>query len=144
MTEATANARLNRALIRLHRGLLQYVGECWPWTMSGDENEQREVDALVRQQQESVRQLVTLLSERNWPIDFGVYPEFSEYHYVTLDYLLELLIRDEQAILAELDGIGRQVPAADADVVESLAQSERLILRKLQSLASRPKPAMKG
>ena len=98
------HAELNQLLIHLGRSLLQYVGESWPWTDSHSNVEQRKLNELVARQQQFIERLAELLVRRDWAIDFGAYPtEYTDLHYVALDYLLDLLILDQEALLADVD-----------------------------------------
>ena len=139
MPNPSHNQRLNRILIRVYRSLLQYVAECWPWADAQISSEQRTVEQMMREQQIHVGRLVELLSVRGWPIDFGSYPtEFTDLHYIGLEYLLNEIIADETALVAELDRARSEAaddPAAAALLAE-LAVSERGRLTKLRELAA--------
>ena len=95
MAESQNNSQLNFLLINLGRSLLQYVEECWPW--SGNETHGNPLDALVIAQKETIARLTDLLIQRRWNIDFGSYPtEYSDLHFVALDYLLLQLIENQE------------------------------------------------
>src|SRR5438132_330676 len=103
MADNRHNQRLNLLLIRLLRSLLQYTAECWPWASVEESGEQQAIAEMGQFQLVYVRQLVDLLVERGWPIDFGTFPtEFTDLHYVGLDFLLGELIADEDKVIAEL------------------------------------------
>jgi hypothetical protein len=103
MLSVERNAELNQLLINLNRSLLQYVGEAWPWTADADSSEQRTIARLVERQKAWIARLADLLAERGWTIDFGVYPtEYTDLHYVALDYLLKSLLSNQTALLADV------------------------------------------
>ena len=103
MSEQQQNERLNEVLVRILRGLLQYTGECWPWSSAANGDEHVAVMRLVDEQQEQIRELSELLNERGALIDFGTYPtEYTDLNYVSLDYMLDELIREQQALIADL------------------------------------------
>lgn len=137
MADETTNARLNELLIRIYRSLLQYAGECWPWTAAHVEEEA--IRALVAEQQQFVAALVDLLSARYWPIQFGSFPtEYTDLHYVALDYLLDEIIRDQLTLIADLEQAHASV-AGDTeavDLINDILHSQRQIVAKLQTLAA--------
>src|SRR5262245_44022345 len=96
MPDPQHNERLNALLIRVHRSLLQYAVECWPWTDVDAAAEQATIEGLAREQESYVARMTELLVEREWSVDFGSFPDWSELHYVALDYLLGKLIVDEE------------------------------------------------
>jgi len=103
MAEQEHNARLNEILIRMLRGLLQYTGECWPWSSEEQGGERQVIDRLVAEQREDVQEIVDLLNERDAQIDFGTYPtEYTDLHYVSLDYLLDTLIAEQEELVTDL------------------------------------------
>jgi hypothetical protein len=135
---------LNRLMARVYRCLLQYTMECWPWTTSaespdGKSPEQKAVEQMAARQQEFVGRLVDLLSRRGQVADFGNYPDNSELHYVSLDYLVGKLIADEERLVAELESAReafRNDPPAATLIVELLA-AERENLARLRDLATK-------
>ncbi len=136
MADSQYNSELNLLLINLGRSLLQYVKECWPW--SGDETQGNPLDELVIAQKGNIARLTDLLIQRRWNIDFGSYPtEYSDLHFVALDYLLLQLIENQEALLADIEQT-QTACAGDAPALELLSQllsSERDILTKLQGLS---------
>ena len=137
MPEYAASA-LNDLLVRLNRSLLQYAGESWPWTDPESAGERAVVDSLVARQQAHVGRLAELLWGRYWNIDFGVYPaEYTDLHYVALDYLLTLLVASERDVLEEIE---RVLPLCIGDeeatrIVEGARNDQREIVEQLQRLA---------
>ena len=139
MAETAINSNLNTLLINLTRSLLQYVGEASPWSQDGAETEQRTIDDLVARQRAQVAALTEFLSARNWPIDFGSYPtEYTDLHYVALDYLLSQVIDNEESLVGDLEGL-LETCADDAEVVsllEPILAEQRAIVSKLKELAA--------
>ena len=138
MSDSSQNERLNAVLIRLHRCLLQYVEECWPWSGQGQSGERLAVQGLAREQQHFVGGLVDLLSSRGWPIDFGNYPtDFTDLHYVGLDYLLGRIADDEQTLVAfiELARAGSMGDSSATSLLSHLLDAERRHASRLRELA---------
>ena len=138
MSDLAPSSALNDLLVRLNRSLLQYAGESWPWTDSEAAGEQAVVHSLVERQQTHVRRLADLLWDRYWNSDFGVYPaEYTDLHYVALDYLLTLLAASERDVLGEIE---RVLPLCAGDeeatrIVEDARNDQREIVEQLQRLA---------
>jgi len=144
MADSQHNAELNTLVIDLGRSLLQYVGEAWPWTDAASRAMQADVDELVALQTAMVQRIADLLAERNWPIDFGVYPvEYTDLHYVSLDFLLGQLIRNADELVAELREIRRRItndPQAST-LLDELEREQQFIVNKLRELAEPPQHA---
>jgi len=118
MADNKINEELNRLLIRLAKSLIQYAGECWPWVEeSGDQYEA--VCRVVACQKKSIAQLADLLSARDWTIDWGVYPDYSDLHYIALDFLLDKLIAAEEALVRQIEQT-IEICSADIDAVRLL------------------------
>ena len=104
MTANTHSSALNGALVRLNRSLLQYAGESWPWADAEAAGERAVIDSLVERQRKHVARLSDLLLDRHWAPDFGVYPtEYTDLHYVALDYLLGQLVHNETELAREVE-----------------------------------------
>jgi hypothetical protein len=107
MTDSNSSDVLNHVLARLYRSLMQYAVDCWPWSTATDTEaaevpEQKIIEQMTLRQQEFVSRLTDLIMRRGGVVDFGSFPDNSELHYVSLDYLLGKLIADEQDLVAEL------------------------------------------
>jgi hypothetical protein len=139
MAQRISNHRLNDLLIDLGRSLLQYVGESWPWTSADEAAEQARIDALVAEQQQSLRSLTELLAARGHRIDPGSYPtEYTSLHYVALDYLLSQLVEDQQELADECGDVAAE--AADdpqaAPLLVQIAQQAADHLQRLRQIAA--------
>lgn len=138
------NARLNDLLVCVYRSLLQYAGDCWPWAENDAAAEERAVAEMAREQKSSVEQIVELLAARGWVADFGSFPDNSELHYVSLDYLLGKLIEDEERITGEIEQLAESMrdDREAAEIAWDLLIAEQRHLAKLRELqASRAKLA---
>lgn len=141
------NALLNAVANALYRSLLQYAEECWPWSggLHGS-NERAAVHALSRAQREHVGQMVELLDNRNWTVDFDNYPyDFTNLNYVGIDYLVQKLISDEERLLGLIE---QTLPASHSDaeaseLLRSAAAAQRESLQRLRQLrAADTQPAV--
>lgn len=122
MSDALVNEQLNQALIRLHRNLLQYAGECWVWAGSARTREREVLDKIVAEQKQAVAALADLLAGRHHSIEFGTYPtQFTDLHYVSLDFLHGQLVAEQTQLVQDLERIEAAV-AADSQAVSLLSE----------------------
>jgi hypothetical protein len=142
------NETLNQVLIELGRSLLMYVQEAWPWTSKDGVAEQKEIAQLAQRRREHVADLVELLISREAAIEFGVYPvEFTDLHYIALDYLLTLLVESEQQVADCIAKAIRNSAAADPEashVLEEILTGEKDTIARLQDLAKARSPVATG
>lgn len=146
MPDVASYPLLNQLLIDVGRSLLQYVGECWPWTSRDDEPLREAIIELVVVQNEQARRLTDLLLDRDWDIDFGTYPtEYTDLHYVALDYLLSQLLANQTELCDQAESVLNSV-GEDPEVRQLLGRihSElQTITRRLEQLVSGRLPGSK-
>ncbi len=139
MANLELHAQVNRLLIDLHRSLLQYVGECWPWTGKHAAGEREIVADLVVRQRRQIQQLSDYLREADWLTDFGSYPtEYTNLHYVALDYLLNQLLESEVALLNQTNQVLAQ-SQSDPELAQLLGRvhaEEQAMVAELRKLAT--------
>lgn len=136
---------LNKLFILLHRSLLQYVGECWPWT--AEDGKQTEILAtikgLIAAQKQHEAALAQPLTESGWVLDFGGYPTlYTDLHYVSLTYLLKQIVVSQSQIVAAFDAAAQAYP--DSPLLKRIADSERGTLKTVQSLSATPAATAKA
>lgn len=138
------NEILNQVLIALNRSLLMYVQEAWPWTTKGGEAEQQEILAIAGRRREHVAGVVELLVDRESEVEFGVFPaEFTDLHYIALNYLLTLLVESEQQVVDTVAKAIREISADDPEatlLLESILTGEKDTVTRLQALAKARTP----
>ncbi|MFM8222628.1 MAG: hypothetical protein ACKOJF_27290 [Planctomycetaceae bacterium] len=139
----SAAETLNTALIGLHRSLLQYAGECWPWAAAGDAASEARVRGLAARERELVGQLFTLLNDRGVAVDFGTYPDHSALHYVSLPFLLERMESESDRFAEQLKALAPTV-AGDEEgwalfgQVQSTVAANLEAIRELRAKAQSP------
>lgn len=132
MAATQSSARLNAVLIRTYRSLLQYLRECSAWADLNEADVEQAAESMGKEQQALVGRMVDVLQSRGWAIDFGNFPtEFTDLHYVALDYLLGQLVADEGKIIAE----AQRARVASADDPEVCDVLDRLIAAEHQHMA---------
>lgn len=144
MSQTSTYAALNQLLIDLGRSLLQYVGECWPWTDPETTVEQQKIDELVQIQKHQIAQLANLLYQAEWPIQYGAYPtEYTDLHYVALSYLLHQLVINERALVEEAK---RTLPMCEGHpeakkLVGEIQSLQQTIAHELENMATKTPPS---
>ena len=144
MSENDTNHRLNGLLIDLEKSLLQYVGECWPWTSAHGRSIREDVQELVARQQSDATRLAQFLIERDHPLESGAYPtEYTRLHYTALAFLLGELDRNQSAIASRVQAVaGSELNGAGADLVNEISTSEQQIQTRLRELASQARSSI--
>ena len=139
MVDVEHNAKLNQLLIDIGRSLLQYVGHCSSWSSRSQAGLEQEFAKLVEIQQQHVGQISALLTDRRWTIDFGGFPaSFTDLHFLSLKYLLKLILKNQDAVISELEEASHTSvhdPEASALIGEIL-KSEQQITQQLKELSA--------
>lgn len=143
MPDSQINDVLNDLLVQIHRSLVQYVHEAWPWKHNGDEAVLAVINELAKAQQEDSRSLFQFLLDRDERPDLGVYPtDYTSLHFVSLDYLYPLIVEGQKELVEQIEAA---VPVCGCDpsvcgLIERIAASQREGLAKLQNVTP-PSPA---
>ena len=130
------NDQLNGLLIDIGRSFLQYVGECWPWTVQSAER--KAIAELVLRQSEDIARLANALDAAGHAIDFGTYPtEYTDKHFVTLDFLVNLLEENQRDVVAEAEAVKLSFSrnGDQSGLLNSTLETETGILQSLEGIA---------
>jgi hypothetical protein len=139
---AIESEQLNSLFVLLHRSLLQYLGECSPWTAEDSRQEATlaTLQSIVAKQKQDEALVADALLESGWVIDLGGYPtQFTDLHYVSLKYLLKQVIVSQTGIVNAFEAAFKAYP--DTLLLETVANNERQILNDVRTLAA-PQPAV--
>lgn len=126
---------VNGVLIDIHRSLLQYSAECWPWVDDKTEPRYELLRRLVGEQRKDVARLCGWLNERDWAVNFGMYPrEFSGRNYISLETLWTMIIRDQESLVSRLERIVDNLKSDDESrgLLSDVLASERRVLEQLR------------
>jgi len=141
-----SNEALNRLLVIHHRSLSMYVSDARPWVgNNGRATESLEVlAAIAKDHRQLVDEIGEMLIDRNWPIQYGEYPlQFTAYHDVSLDFLLERLTEHQRRDIAGIEHCAdrlKQDPLAHA-VAQRALGSAKAHLENLLALKTPPRSA---
>ena len=132
---------LNRVLRDLSGSLVQYVGEIWPWTSAGADGAKLKsvVDACVARQRQSIGLLSEYLAPRQARIEFGSFSaDFTDLHYVSLQFLLKQLIASQTQIVESLNRVVTTLPSGDEsqELLAAVRQNEQDNLAALKQAAA--------
>jgi hypothetical protein len=138
------NEVLNQVLVVMGRSLLQFSADAWPWTGSHSSSSRAVVEALFAEQKTRVGQLADLLDSRGWTIDFGVYPDFTDLYYLSLEFVLPHLAENERSVVGEIE---TALPKCVSDpegaaLLTAILPAEGAVLSRLEELSrSKPTPS---
>ena len=129
-----SNAKLNDMVINLGRSLLQYLNESWLWTT--DESAAQTIQEMAARQKEHTAALVNLLESMDHDVDHGTYPtEYTDLHYLSLDFVIGQLINNQESIVSSLKSIHRSALSSEGgDLIDRIQSGEQAILESLQAL----------
>jgi hypothetical protein len=138
-TMTSAEPVLNDVLIALHRSLLQYTHEAWPWTTAHSSATRDAIAAVATEQRETVDRLTELLRDRGYPVSFSTYPDFSRFNYVSIEFLLKQLVKNQEQVVSLCESAARELAdePEDGGLVHAIAVAETDRLRRLRDLAAK-------
>jgi len=139
MTHVPTEQTINTALIGLSRSFLQYVAESWPWVDADDRSIEEQLQVLAARQRQDVGDLVELLMDRDWAIDFGTYPtEYTDLHFISLTSLFEWLSTGQSQIADLLKSTQQELQEAGdgeaAGIVETVALRQNDLAQAMKEL----------
>ena len=137
MASVEHNAELNRLVVDLGCTLLQFTGEVSPWSPANATAARETLVRVIKQQQDHSEQIVQLLVDRGWPVEFGTYPaEFTDLHFLSLKALLPRIIENQNAIIVELDEAAHACvdDASATEVLNAVLAGERGITAELKAI----------
>jgi hypothetical protein len=137
-------ARLEAAIRREGRSLLQYVSEAYPWTGSPGDGTPDQVRELAREERDALAVLTKFLARRRHTVPYlGAFPmAFTTMNFVSLDYLLPRLVEDGRRSVAALERDRAALTDADAKTeLDRLTDLKRRHLKALEALTATPAAA---
>lgn len=132
---------LNRILRDLSGSFLQYVGEIWPWSSVGVDGEKlrRLVSSSCARQQQSIALVAQYLAVHQPRVEYGAYSaDFTDLHYVSLQFLLKQLIAQQTILVESLSRLVTLLPNGDESqvLVAAVRQNEQQNLSDLQQAST--------
>lgn len=144
MTHPDTLSQLNRLLTIEFRSLPMYLHDADPWASSADDAAREALTNIIADQMQMSQQIAAYiqdLGEAPTPDEFPM--EFTDLHFLSLDYLLNELLRYQQAAVA---GLEECVAALSDDrdacsLAEEALGMERAHLEALEQVAAQPAAA---
>ncbi len=141
MIPAPDAARLDAAIRREGRSLLQYVSEAYPWTKGGADTTPDKVRDLAAEERDALGALTKFLARRRYSVPYlGAFPMgFTTLNFVSLDYLLPRLVESGRQSVAALEKDRAALADADAKAeLDQLIELKRRHLKALEALTTAP------
>jgi hypothetical protein len=137
-------ALLQDVIRRQTRSLLQYVSDAFPWTAPEEQGEVEVIRGLVVEERAAASDLARFLQRQHVGVPYaGSYPQrFTTINFVSLDYLLPLLVKHEREALAALEQEAQQLEHPEARaLLDRLLTIKRRHVTTLEDLAAKARPA---
>ncbi len=146
MIPAPDAARLEAAIRREGRSLLQYVSAAYPWTQSAGDTTPDQVRTLTGEECDALAVLTKYLARQRHAVPhLGAFPmAFTSMNYVSLDYLLPRLTEEGRRAIAALERDRAALADAGAKAeLDRLLDLKRRHLKALEALLL-PSPLYSG
>lgn len=136
---------LNNTLILMSCSFLQYVSESWPWVRFEATSIEEQVRVLAARQRQDVGEIVSLLSAREYHIDFGSFPtEYTDQQFLGLNVLIGRLKQSQKLICDRVSSSSVSLQTAGdaegSEVLRIVGQHEADILKALGEIEQELKP----
>ncbi len=128
---------LNRLLAIVYRSLPTYLADASPWTHEGDEHASLALKNIVLDQQASAVRIVELILQLGGRFEPGEYPmEFTDTHFLSLDFLLKELLRYQRRDVAAIERIVAELEGhrEARELAEETLGGERAHLEAIEAL----------
>lgn len=129
-------SNLNRLLAIEYRSLPMYLADAAPWTHRGDEKSVAALESMVADQKAMAQRLAELVLDLEGLVDPGEFPmEYTDTHFLSLDYLLTEIIKDQRHTIAEIERVIPRLSQhrAARELAEEVLGSERAHLEALEA-----------
>jgi hypothetical protein len=125
-----SDQELLRQIVRREgRSLLQYIGQAFPWTPPGQEDEVTAIRIMAAEEQDELSGLVRFMTKnRIIPPYLGAYPTaFTSMNFTSIDFLLPVLIQAQHDGIKALEADTARLADLDArgEVAALLDQKKR-------------------
>jgi hypothetical protein len=132
---------LNRLLAIEYRSFPTYLTDASPWTQQGDEKATEALANIVADQKATAQRIGEFVLDAGGRVETGEYPmEFTDTHFLSLDFLLKELVRYQRGDVAAIRRIVSQLgdDRAARELAEETLGMERAHLEAMETLVSQP------
>ncbi len=132
--DANSLSQLVQVILKDGRSYLQYLSEAFPWATAQKQPALATLLVLAKEEGEAVTNIARYLQKQRLnPPRFGAYPSvYTNDNFVSLDYVLPILLRETKARVAHLEAASH---VANDDARKLLTGYLELKRRQLASLA---------
>lgn len=141
MTKQRALELLNELLHVEYRSFAMYLTEACPWTRNSDQKAAEALDNIVADQKLMAQRIAELILDSGGRLEPGEYPmEFTDTHFLSLDFLLTELLRYQRQDIAAIERIVAQLSEVRAarELAEETLGMERAHLEAIDALVAQP------
>ncbi|MGH7138990.1 MAG: hypothetical protein ACREHD_24860 [Pirellulales bacterium] len=124
-----------------YRSFPMYLIDASPWTHHGDEKATETLHNIVADQKMMVQRIGEFIFDAGGRVETGEYPmEFTDTHFLSLDFLLKELLRYQRQDVAAIERIVSQLGEARAarELAEETLGMERAHLEAIEALVAQP------
>lgn len=139
--KANVIEELNRLLEIEYRSFPTYLADASPWTSQHDDKAVEALKNIVADQRVISQRIGELILDLGGRIEPGEYPlQFTDTHFLSLDYLLKELQYYQRQDIADIERIvARLVGEREAkELAEEALGAERAHLEAIEALLSQP------
>ncbi|HUY34202.1 MAG TPA: hypothetical protein VMV69_15760 [Pirellulales bacterium] len=132
---------LNQLLAIIYRSFPIYLADASPWTREGDAVAADTLKNIVLDQQASALRIVEMILQRGGRFESGEYPmEFTDTHFLSLDFLLTELLRYQRRDVAAIERIVTALAGhrEARELAEETLGGERAHLEAIEALVGQP------
>jgi hypothetical protein len=145
--DAPTQAVLQGVLRRESLALLQYIRDAFPWTSLEEQEAWPRLRQVVEEDSHGLAELAQFLARRRVPLPYiGMFPvDFTSINFVSLDYVVPLLLDEQRREVAALEADQARVADPEArEQLQRLLDLKRRHLSALEGLAAAPtEPAVR-
>ena len=141
MIDAPTQALLQDVLRRESLALLQYIRDAFPWTGLEEQEAWPRLRRVVEEDAHALAELAQFLARRRVPLPYiGMFPvDFTSINFVSLDYVVPLLLDEQRREAAALEADLPRVSDPEArEQLQRLLDLKRRHLAVLKGLATAP------
>ena len=130
---------LNSVLIKMARSFLQYMSEASPWIGEQAQSIGEQVAVLAVRQRQDAALIADLLADREYFVDFGVYPtEYTDQQFLALEAVFSNLRSSQDQVCDAISTIHAEVSTAGdtqaADVLSTIDVRQKELAHALKEL----------
>lgn len=136
---------LNDLMAIEYRSFPMYLTDACPWTHTGDEQASETLLNIVADQKAMAQRIAALILDSGGRIETGEYPmEFTDTHFLSLDFLFKELLRYQRQDVAAIERIVRELSnhRAARELAEEALGMERAHLEAIESLVGQLRAAV--